>query len=446
MRQIRPVTLASRRPLRSPSVHLNLNVRGLSPSATLEINERSAELLAQGKDVIRLGLGQSPFPVPEVVVETLRQNAHQKDYLPVRGLRALRDAVAAYHCRGSKLERTGDDVLVGPGSKELMFLVQLVYYGDLCIPTPSWVSYEPQAHIIGRQVRWLQTSSKNNWGLQPGELEALCREDPDRPRLLILNYPNNPTGYTYGEAKLIELARVARKYHVVLLSDEIYGELQHDGDHHSIAEYYPEGTILSSGLSKWCGAGGWRLGTFTFPPELRWLLDAMAVVASETFTATSAPIQFAAVRAFTGGKEIDEYLETCRRVLAVIGRYCANHLRDSGLRLGEPDGGFYLFPDFSAYRKELKLRGVRTSKELCQKLLDDTGVAALPGESFGRPPAELTMRMAYVDFDGAAALEAARKAQGRLGDDFVREHCGKLATAVDRIGEWVRVARAQQTG
>ena len=118
-----------------PTVNLNLNVRGLTPSATLAINERSAELLQQGREVLKLGLGQSPFPVPRVVVEALRENAHQKDYLPVRGLGTLREAVAAYHSRKHGIERTGDNVLVGPGSKELMFLVQLVYYGDLVIPT-----------------------------------------------------------------------------------------------------------------------------------------------------------------------------------------------------------------------------------------------------------------------------------------------------------------------
>jgi len=94
--------------------------------------------------------------------------------------------------------------------------------------------------------------------------------------------------------ELEELAAVARRFGVILLSDEIYGQLHHQGAHVSVARFYPEGTIISSGLSKWCGAGGWRLGTFTFPGELRWLLDAMASVASETYTSTCAPIQYAA--------------------------------------------------------------------------------------------------------------------------------------------------------
>lgn len=421
-----------------PSVNLNLNVRGLTPSATLAINERSAELIAAGRDVIKFGLGQSPFPVPEIVVDALRQNAHQKDYLPVRGLMALREAVADYHHRKHHIGRQGEHVLVGPGSKELMFLIQLVYYGDLCIPTPSWVSYEPQARIIGRRVHWLRTSRENNWGLQPEELEELCKTDPDSPRLLILNYPNNPTGYTYTVDKLQALAEIARRYRVVMLSDEIYGEVHHTGEHRSIAEFYPEGTIISTGLSKWCGAGGWRLGTFTFPENLKWLLESMAVVASETFTATSAPIQFAAVRAFEGGPELEKYLEESRRVLKVIGRHCAATLRKAGVLVADPDGAFYLFPNYRELRDELKERGISSSTELCERLLEDIGVATIPGSSFGRRPTELTLRMSYVDFDGGRALRAAEKLDGsELDESFVQEHCPRVHQAVERMANWI---------
>ena len=204
-----------------------------------------------------------------------------------------------------------------------MFLLQMVYYGDIVIPTPAWVSYAPQARIIGRHVSWIDTSAAHDWQLQAENLERLCAGDPERPCIVVLNSPNNPTGQTYDPAALIQLASVARKYRLVVLSDEIfYGEIHHHGAHVSIAQYYPEGTIISTGLSKWCGAGGWRLGTFTFPEHLRWLLEAMAVVACETYTATSTPIQFAAVTAFTGGPFIQRCLVNCRRVLRALGSYC----------------------------------------------------------------------------------------------------------------------------
>ncbi len=418
------------------AAHLNLNVRGLAPSATLAINEHSAALQQAGREVFRLGLGQSPFPVPEPVVEALRSNAHQKDYLPVKGLQALREAVAGYHARVNGIARSAEDVIIGPGSKELMFILQLVFYGDLVIPAPSWVSYSPQASIIGRQIRRIDTQPENGWRLQAEELEALCLEDSTRPRLLILNYPNNPVGTTYTTNELKALAEVAREYGMIVLSDEIYGELNFDGAHDSIARYYPDGTIISSGLSKWAGAGGWRLGTFLFPPELRWLLDAMAVVASETFTTTSAPIQHAAIRAYQGGAEIDDYLARSRRVLKALGPAVAARLREAGCSLPEPEGGFYLFPDFSAHREKLNSRGVVTSRQLCGRLLNDVGVACLPGTDFGRSATEFTVRLAYVDFDGAAALKAA-DSDVPMNGSLLRQYCPNVIAAADRIKEWL---------
>jgi aspartate aminotransferase len=428
----------SRKP-HDPVVHLNLNVRGMPPSATVAINERSNALRAAGREVFKLGLGQSPFPVPEVVVEALRRNAHQKDYLRVKGLPALCEAVAAYHARADGVERGAEDVLIGPGSKELMFLLQLVYYGDVVIPTPAWVSYAPQARIIGRHVRLVPTQAEDDWRLKAERLEELCADDRDRPRIVVLNYPSNPTGGTYTLDELKDLARVARRYGVVLLSDEIYGELHHKGQHVSIARFYPEGTIVSSGLSKWCGAGGWRLGTFLFPPGMRWLLDAMASVASETYTSTCAPIQFAAVTAMRGGPEIDDYLRGCRRVLSALGRWCRRRLSAAGVDCLSPVGGFYLFPDFGPHRDALAARGVTTSERLCEALLDDTGVAVLPGGAFGRDPHELTARLAYVDFDGRAALEAASVTprNGGLDEAWLRRHTGPVIEALDRIASWV---------
>jgi len=424
---------------RAPPKNLNLNVRGLGHSATLAINERSKRMQAEGRHVYRLGLGQSPFPVPRPVVDELAANAHQKDYLDVAGLPILREAVSKYYARRYDVACSTEDVLIGPGSKELMFLVQLVYYGDLVIPTPSWVSYAPQAHIIGRTVRWVPTTAEQGWPLRPTELDAVCREDESRPRLVVLNYPSNPTGQTYDIEALQELAEVARRYRVILLSDEIYGELDHRGQHVSIATFYPEGTIISSGLSKWCGAGGWRLGTFTFPGELGWLREAMAAVASETFTSTSAPIQYAAVRAFEGGAEIEDYLIDARRILRALGTAFAEKLRATGVFVPGPHGAFYLFPDFSPLAASLGERGMRTSTELCERLLADTGVALLPGTAFGRTADELTARLSYVDFDGARALDAAAAVprDQELDQAFLDHYCGSTMRAADVIANWL---------
>ena len=417
--------------------YLNLNVRGLPVSATLGINEASNRLIAEGRSICKLGLGQSPFPVPDIVVDALRANAGQKDYLPVRGLTELREAVAGYYRARQGLVLSAEDVIIGPGSKELMFILQLVYYGDLLIPAPSWVSYAPQARIIGRHVHWLPTSAENRWLLTAEDLEKFCAPDPERPRIIILNYPNNPTGCSYSVEQMRELAEVARRYRIILLSDEIYGELRFDGQHQSIARYYPEGTIVASGLSKWAGAGGWRLGTFAFPPELKWLREAMAVVASETFTATSAPIQYAAVSAFRDIDQLEEYLRGSRLILGRLAEWIGERFAETGIEFAEPDGGFYMLPDFSRFKVKLHSKGIATGEQLATRILEETGVAFLPGSSFGRPAEELTARIAFVDFDGKAALNHVNSGQlQELSEADLLSCCAPVMRGIELLCAW----------
>jgi aspartate aminotransferase len=406
---------------------LSPNVRAAKPSATLVINELSAALERQGREIFRFGFGQSPFPVPAPVVASLRANAPCKDYLEVKGLAALRAAVADYHRRTDGIEATADDVLIGPGSKELMFLTQLSLDCDVVLPSPAWVSYAPQAHILGRRVEWVHTSASTRWHLTPDQLEAVCAKDPKRARLLVLNYPGNPSGTTYADGELAELAAVARRHGVIVLSDEIYGALHHRGEHTSIARHYPEGTIVTAGLSKWCGAGGWRLGTCLFPRTERALRDAVAIVASETYTSASAPVQHAAVAAYTPDPVIDAYLAGSRRILSVVGNAVAERLGAAGVEVCAPQGGFYLFPNFSNVSK------IASSEEFCRRALEEAGVALLPGTDFGRPPEELTARLAYVNFDGEKALAAAAS-----GADFLAQHCGKVFAGIDRLVAWLQ--------
>ncbi|MDD2636030.1 MAG: aminotransferase class I/II-fold pyridoxal phosphate-dependent enzyme [Bacteroidales bacterium] len=420
------------------SINLNLNVRGLKPSATLAINELSNKMRAAGKKVYKFGLGQSPFPVPAEVVKSLQKHASEKDYLPVKGLPQLRESIANFILKTQHVKATADDVLVGPGSKELIFILQLVYYGDLIIPTPSWVSYFPQAYIIGRHVHWVPTKLEDGYRLSPKMLEEICQTDPDRPRVVILNYPSNPTGCTYKLERLKELAKVARKYKVILISDEIYGLLHHQAQHVSIARFYPEGTIISTGLSKWCGAGGWRLGTFIFPKELYWLRDAMAIVASETYTSTSAPVQFAAVTAFNGSPTIDKYLEDSRLILRTMAKYIRTELINAHINVPQVNGGFYLFPDFSYYRDLLETRKITTATEMCSALLEETGVAMLPGTDFGHKEEELLARLAYVNFDGQLALNNADMLQNGNNNinKFMIKCCPEVVEGVAALTEW----------
>ena len=426
--------------MKSPWYSMSPNLNGMEVSPTLWINEKSKELQEAGRTVYKFGLGESPFPVPDVVVEALKANADRKSYLPVSGLSDLQRSIAAYLQRTRGLTYAPERIFVGPGSKELIYSVQLCYGADLLLPSPSWVSYAPQARIANQAVHWLDTSADQQWKLRPDVLAEHCRQEPDRPRILILNYPNNPHGYTYSAEELKELAEVAAEYQVLVLSDEIYGGLHHAGAHHTMATYYPAGTIISDGLSKWCGAGGWRLGFFAFPENLAPLKEAMTIVASETFTSVSAPIQYAAIRAFEGGEEVDRYLFLSRKIMHALGGYIAQKLRVLGCDLKDPEGAFYLFPDFSAFAERFQRRGLRTSKMLCERILDETGVAMLPGSSFGRPDDEYTVRLSYVDFDGAAALQAA----GQIDDSepldaaFLEQHSTKCIDGIDRLCDWVR--------
>jgi len=421
-------------------ISLNLSVRGLEQSATLAINEKCKDLRRNGRKIYNLGLGQSPFPVPNPVVSALKRSAHEKDYLPVKGLPALREAVAEYHRSQDQVAAQGEYVIIGPGSKELMFLLQLVFYGEIIVPTPSWVSYVPQAQIIGRKVRLVHTTFEKRWRITPDLLESHFESENDdlRPRILILSYPGNPDGRSYSAEELHEIARVAREYEVLILSDEIYGRLHHEGKHVSVARFCPERTIISSGLSKWCGAGGWRLGTFTFPPDLDWLMDAIAAVASETYTSVSAPIQYAAIRAFQGGNLIDRYLIHARAILKGLGNQIARILKEAGIRVHDPTGAFYLFLDFTPLTERLAARGIVNSSQLCDALLEETGVAILPGTAFNRPSWELTARLAYVDFDGTKALAAchALPRKAPLSDEFIETYCGNVIEAAHLLAEW----------
>lgn len=129
---------------------------------------------------------------------------------------------------------------------------------------------------------------------------------PILSRLLVLNYPENPSAHTYTRDQLEKIAEVARRFGVTILSDEIYSGLNFDDTHPSIAQFYREGTIISNGLSKWCSAGGWRLGAFIFPNELDEIKSAMSVLASETFSAVSSPIQYASIAAFEESAELTD--------------------------------------------------------------------------------------------------------------------------------------------
>jgi len=152
-------------------------VKKLKPSSTLAINETSKKMEDQGRKIFKFGFGQSPFSVPKDVVEELKNNAYQNKYLPMQGLSELREAIAKYTSKNKNYEYKSHNIIIGPGSKELMFLLQVVFDGQIILPIPSWVSYAPQA-ILGRnKIQMLQTKRENNWFPSGQEIEEIILKD-----------------------------------------------------------------------------------------------------------------------------------------------------------------------------------------------------------------------------------------------------------------------------
>ena len=392
-------------------------------SPTLGINERVAELRAGGAAIHHLGFGESPFPAPPRLVEALAAHAGATEYLPVAGLPALREAVAAHQARLTGHDPADFDVLIGPGSKALLFAIQMAIPGDLLLPVPSWVSYAPQAGLLGQRVLPVATTlDDGGYRLDPEALSgaiASARGAGREPTKLLVNFPNNPAGLTIDGALVEALAEVCRREGVALVSDEIYGRVAYDGRYRSAGPVFPEGAIVTTGLSKHLSLGGWRLGVALVPKARAGLFDALSRIASETWSCVAAPVQRAAVEAYAGHADVEAHIGDCTAIHALVNRRLAGGLRDLGVDCPMPQGGFYSWPDFGArlgHRYE-------SSAKLARALFDEARIAALPAAAFGEADARLALRLAACDYDGAAALErfralpgSARSAPGLAGE------------------------------
>jgi aspartate/methionine/tyrosine aminotransferase len=275
--------------------------------------------------------------------------------------------------------------------------------GATILHTPSWVSYEPQSRLLNRPVLRIPASPQDGHKLYPARLQQLLRNSPHVQHLLILNSPSNPTGQMLEPGLLEEIADICRRDNVLVLSDEIYGLTAFGREHVSISSFYPEGTVVLGGKSKHLSLGGWRLGTAIVPPGEggQRLLQAAAKIGSELWSTASAPIQYAAITAYTEDSELSAYIERCTGLHAARTRYLWRGLCELDVPCAEPMGGFYLFPNFDHWRKPLAARGVHTSVDLARHLLDEWQIATLPGTDFGTPATELSLRLStsYVDLE-----------------------------------------------
>lgn len=400
-------------------------IKSLGLSATLKINEKSKAIENEGKNIIKFGFGQSPFPVPITIVEELKKNAHQKSYLPIQGLDKLRESIAKYESKKKNCNFKSDQVIVGPGTKELMFLIHLVFEGDVLLPAPSWVSYKPQSIIAKNNYHWIQTSAENNWFPKAQEIEKVIFKEPDKKYLLFLNSPNNPSGQVCKNFK--EISLIIKKYNILVLSDEIYSELTFDENYISIFEQCPDNVIISNGLSKWCGAGGWRLGYFIIPKKKIELLKSMKVLASETFSAVSSPIQFAAISAFNANHE--EYILKSKKILKAVGDYAYRNLSSNNIIMNKPMGGFYLLPEFLNKKFE-------SSSMLCDEILTNLNIALLPGSDFGFDQKRMIVRLSFTDFDGDKFMKNINE-KTDINDELIKLYAPKVVEGVNKLKSWV---------
>jgi aspartate/methionine/tyrosine aminotransferase len=388
-----------------------------------------------------MGFGESPFPVPPRLLEALQKESHQKNYLPTAGLQELREAVASYYKRKTGLDTSRFDVIVAPGSKLILYALQMAVEGDLLMPVPSWVSYGPQSRMLQRDIIKVPTTlDEAGFHIDPDALRSAthaARAEGKNPAKLILNSPSNPTGLTIPENELEAIARVCQEEDIFIISDEIYGFITFDGHYRSIAKYAPERTAVSSGLSKHLSLGGWRIGIGFIPKAVDGLHNLMSNIASETWSCVPSPIQRAVIEAYREHEDIESHIRACTDIHALMSGFIATSLRNLGVIAPPPQGAFYNYPDFAPHRESLATAGIRTSTDLAGILLADYGLATLPGTAFGADPDSLTLRLSSCDYDGAAAL-AARQNGAPLDEAFIDSYAPHVRQAVETFGKFIR--------
>lgn len=363
--------------------------------------------------------------------EALVRHVGRTAYAPTQGLPALRESIHAFYRDVYHTTFDADALYVFPGSKMGLFALGAVLAPTTyLIPTPSWVSYAPQARMMGHRVVELPTD--DTLRVEPAVLdEALTAAATDGSTdgataaatdgatdgatdaattgaVLVLNSPGNPTGTVYDAARLQALCRVCRAHKTLLLFDSIYAHTRtFEGEPFAYAStFYPEGTVVTGGISKLFGAGGKRLG-FVHVPRSLGLHRALVGFMSETVSAVDVSLQHACVELYSPAHRpaVLAYLDRTQRVHACFSACVAEDLRAMGLDVAEPTGAFYLFPSFERHREALERCGVRTSTDLARRLLDEHGVATLPATAFNACPT-LSLRVCTQDFDGARALAA----------------------------------------
>ena len=371
---------------------------GVSPSATLAVSALAKKMKAEGKDVIGFGAGEPDFATPDrISYAGVRAICDGKTrYTPAAGMIELRQAICDRVKADYGLEYEPTQAVVASGAKHMVYiaLAALVDPGDeVIVPSPYWVSYYEMVRLFGGVPVVVDVSEEQGFQLTPEQLEAAIT---DKTKILVLPFPNNPTGAIMTQKDLEEIAEVIIEKDIYVLSDEIYSELSYAGDHVSITSIpgMRERTVLINGFSKAYAMTGWRLGYACGPAEI---LSQMTKLHQYAIMCAPTNSQYAAVEALKNG---DEDVAMMRESYDQRRRFLVHTLREMGLSCFEPYGAFYIFPSIQEFGM--------TSEEFATRFLMEEKVAVVPGTAFGAC-GEGFLRISY-----AYSLEDLKEATGRL--------------------------------
>jgi iron complex outermembrane recepter protein len=245
---------------------------------------------------------------------------------------------------------------------------------------------------------------ENNYAFDLDAFDTLVKASNNPSRLLVINSPHNPTGQMLDTGFLETLSAYCRENNIFVLSDEIYFLVTYTRQkHQSISSFYPEGSFVLGGLSKHLSIGGWRLGVAILPDNEMGaqLMSALQVIASETWSAVSSPLQYAAITAYSNDAELEKYISDCAQIHGLRTRHIYEKLTALGVRCTPPIGAFYMVANFDHWKPALKSKDITTSKQLAEHLLEEYAIASLPADAFGVPETELSLRLStsYLDFE-----------------------------------------------
>ncbi|WP_232376337.1 pyridoxal phosphate-dependent aminotransferase [Amycolatopsis aidingensis] len=401
-------------------------------SATLAINERLAAKRAAGERVLHLGFGEAGLPVPPTVARVLAESAGSNGYGPVAGSARARAAAAGYFSRRG-LPTEADRVLLAPGSKALLFALLSVLPGDVVLPRPCWVSYAAQATLAGKQVIDVPIPAEVGGVPEPQALDtalAEARAAGTEPGVLVLTVPDNPTGTVAGPELIEQVCAVADRHGLVVISDEIYRDLVHEGGVHSPAAVLGNRTVVTAGLSKNLALGGYRIGFARLPdgPGATRLRTELVGMASEVWSSVPAPMQEVAAYALAEPPEVREHIERSLRLHRTVTGAVHREFLAAGASVRAPRAGFYLYPDLESWRGN----GFSTGKQLTEHLLNRHGVGVLPGAEFGDDPGALRFRVATSLLYGTSAEQrwTALRSEDPLACEWIAEALTHLRTAL----------------